>query len=250
MKRILLSILAAILALSATAIGIQFAHDPGSEAASVAVADQAEQLARGAYLTRAGDCMACHTVRGGQPYAGGRAIATPFGSLFAPNITPDAATGIGSWSSDDFWRAIHNGKSRDGRFLYPAFPYPNYSKVSRADSDAMFAYFRTLDAGQAAEPAKHALRFPYNQRLLLAAARRAVFSAGNLPPRAGPLARMEPRRLSGARPGHCSACHSERNALGATSGKAELGGGVIPMLSWHASDLTSGKDGQLGRLAD
>lgn len=245
MKRIVFSILAAILAISAVTIGIQFAHDPGSEEASVAVADQAGQLSRGAYLTRAGDCMACHTVRGGQPYAGGRAIATPFGSLFTPNITPDAATGIGNWSPDDFWRAVHNGKSKDGSFLYPAFPYTNYTKVTRADSDAMFAYFRTLEPVRQPNQG-HALRFPYNQRVLLAGWRALYFR----PETYRPEQAQSPEWNRGAYLvqglGHCSACHSERNALGATNGKAELGGGVIPILNWHAPALTSGTNTDLG----
>jgi mono/diheme cytochrome c family protein len=96
-------------------------------------------IARGAYLARAGDCAACHTARGGAAYAGGRALETPFGKVFAPNITPDAETGIGNWSADDFWNALHNGIGRGGRLLYPAFPYPNYSKVTRDDADALFA---------------------------------------------------------------------------------------------------------------
>jgi mono/diheme cytochrome c family protein len=83
------------------------------------------QVTRGAYLARVGNCMGCHTARGGAAYAGGRAIDTPFGSVYSSNLTPDAGTGIGSWSADAFWRALHNGRSRDGRLLYPAFPYPN-----------------------------------------------------------------------------------------------------------------------------
>jgi hypothetical protein len=89
---------------------------------------------------RAGDCAACHTARGGAAYAGGRAVDTPFGRVMAPNITPDRDTGIGAWTADDFWNALHNGKSRDGRLLYPAFPYPNYTKVTRDDADALFAF--------------------------------------------------------------------------------------------------------------
>ena len=101
-------------------------------------------VARGAYLAKAGDCMACHTTRGGVPYAGGRALQTPFGKVLSHNITADRETGIGSWTADDFWRAIHNGKSKDGRLLYPAFPYTSYTKVRREDSDALYAYFQSV----------------------------------------------------------------------------------------------------------
>ena len=111
---------------------------------SVAVADSAVQVARGKYLGLAGNCAACHTVRGGAEYAGGREVRTPFGSVFASNLTPDTKTGIGTWSADDFWRAMHHGKSKDGRLLYPAFPYPNYTLVTRADTDALFAWLRTI----------------------------------------------------------------------------------------------------------
>ncbi len=81
-----------------------------------------DNIARGAYLARVGDCMACHTARGGPAWAGGREMQTPFGSIFVPNITPDRHTGIGAWSADDVWRALHNGKARGGRLLYPASP--------------------------------------------------------------------------------------------------------------------------------
>ncbi|RYF02595.1 MAG: c-type cytochrome, partial [Oxalobacteraceae bacterium] len=82
-----------------------------------------DNIARGAYLARTGDCIGCHTARGGAAYAGGRALDTPFGRLVGPNLTPDPATGLGAWSADDFWNALHNGIGRDGRLLYPAFPY-------------------------------------------------------------------------------------------------------------------------------
>src|SRR4029079_6012779 len=107
---------------------------------------RAALAARGAYPARAGDCIGCHTSRGGPAYAGGRGIETPFGTVYAPDMTPDDETVLGRWSADDFWRALHNGRSRDGRLLYPAFPYPNYTRVTRADSDAIHAYLRSLPA--------------------------------------------------------------------------------------------------------
>ncbi|HET7548441.1 MAG TPA: c-type cytochrome, partial [Usitatibacter sp.] len=98
----------------------------------------APPASRGEYLVVAGGCYACHTVPGGAPFAGGRAIPTPFGTIYSTNLTPDAATGLGQWSADDFRRALHEGIGRGGEYLYPAFPYTNYTKVTRADSDAMF----------------------------------------------------------------------------------------------------------------
>ena len=167
MKKTLPILLA--VALLSTAAWILFAWPreqlaPSSPAAWAATPDN---LARGAYLARAGDCMACHTARGGAQYAGGRTLATPFGAIATPNITPDSDTGIGNWSADDFWRALHNGKSRDGRLLYPAFPYPSYTKVSRADADALYAYLHALPPVRQVNSA-HQLRFPYNTQAALA----------------------------------------------------------------------------------
>ena len=106
----------------------------------------ADVIARGEYLARAGDCVACHTTRGGQPYAGGLELPTPFGTLITPNITPDRETGIGKWSAEDFWTALHLGRAPDGSPYYPAFPYTNYTRVTRADADAIFAYLRSVPA--------------------------------------------------------------------------------------------------------
>lgn len=101
----------------------------------------APQLAqRGAYLVQVGNCAVCHTERGGMPFAGGKSIDTPFGSVVSSNITSDKLTGIGAWSAADFWRAMHHGRSKDGRLLYPAFPYTEYTRITRDDTDAIFAY--------------------------------------------------------------------------------------------------------------
>ena len=99
---------------------------------------------RGRALATAGDCVACHTAPGGTPFAGGLALATPFGVIMTPNITPDDATGIGRWTKDNFARAMHEGRRPDGAYLYPAFPYPYYTKVTREDTDAIYDYLRTL----------------------------------------------------------------------------------------------------------
>jgi mono/diheme cytochrome c family protein len=245
MKRILFILLAIIVLIPVVMIGMQFVHDPGSDEPGAPVASAEEQLARGSYLARAGNCMACHTARGGSPYAGGRGIATPFGTIFAPNITADTKTGIGSWSSDDFWRAMHNGKSKDGSFLYPAFPYPNYTRVTRADSDAIFAYIRTLPAVYRPNT-DHRLRFPYNQRVLLAAWRALYFRPGVYQPDTGQTVEWNRGAYLVQGLGHCSACHTSRNALGATESGVDLAGGVIPMLNWYAPALTSDAETGIG----
>jgi hypothetical protein len=133
-------------------------HEVGEAPASLSTV-QLDVVSRGRALVILGNCEGCHTERGGQPFAGGRSIATPFGTFFSPNITQ---YGIGSWSADDFWSALHNGYAPGRRLLYPTFPYTNFTKISRSDADAMFAYLKTLPAVQVANRAHH-LKFPYNQ---------------------------------------------------------------------------------------
>ena len=199
-----------------------------------------EQIARGGYLARAGNCFACHTARGRAPYAGGRAITTPFGTIYSTNITPDARTGIGTWTSAHFWRAMHNGRSKDGRLLYPAFPYTEYTMITREDSDAIFAYLCSLPPVE--QPRRmHELRFPYNNQAALAVWRALFFE-----PKAFQTDTSKPADWNrGAYMvrglGHCIACHSARNVFGATS-DLELSGGVIPMMGWYAPSLVSGKE--------
>jgi mono/diheme cytochrome c family protein len=195
-------------------------------------------IARGKYLTVAGNCMTCHTARGGQPYAGGLGIATPFGTVFTSNLTPDAATGIGNWTSSHFWRAMHNGRSKDGRLLYPAFPYTSYTQVTREDSDAMFAYLRSQPAiSQPNQP--NTLRWPYQSQAALAVWRALYFKPGVYQPEASQSAEWNRGAYLVGGLGHCSACHSPRNALGGTQQALALSGGLIPMQNWYAPSLAS-----------
>ena len=106
--------------------------------------DRTALIARGAYLARTGNCLACHTARGGDAGGGGLPIATSFGTLYSSNLTPDPEHGIGHWSATAFWRALHHGRSADGRLLYPAFPYTHTTLLTREDSDALFSYFHSL----------------------------------------------------------------------------------------------------------
>lgn len=191
---------------------------------------------KGRYLARAGNCIACHTVPGKTAYTGGRRIATPFGDLFSTNLTPDVETGLGAWSNADFWRAMHHGKSRDGRLLYPAFPYPNYTKVSRSDADALFAYLQSLPAVSAPR-IQPTLRFPYNTRLALRSWRALYFRAGEfeLDPKESPQFNRGAYLVEGL--GHCNACHTPRGKLGGSDHSADYAGGPIPMLGWDALPL-------------
>jgi mono/diheme cytochrome c family protein len=244
MQKKILLIAAALAAIALIAIVLawpreQFVASTSPAASAVTPAN----IARGAYLARAGDCMACHTARGGATYAGGRAMETPFGALYVPNITPDRDTGIGAWSADDFWRALHNGKSRDGRLLYPGFPYTNYTKVTRDDADALFAFLRSVPGVKQANTA-HALRFPYNQQAALAGWRLLFFKPGLFEPKPAesPTWNRGAYLVEGL--GHCSACHASRNAAGASS--RSLGGGLIPSIGWYAPSLTSDAEAGLG----
>ena len=248
MKRRTLAGLLLLPAFAAAAIALAWPREEFIAAKSNAGhAATPANIARGAYLARAGDCMACHTARGGVPYAGGRALDTPFGRLVAPNITPERTTGIGSWTPDDFWNALHNGKSKDGRLLYPAFPYTNYTKVTRPDADALFAYLRSLPpVRQPNTP--HALDFPYNQQLTLAGWRLLYFKPGVQQLDAARDARWNRGAYLVEGLGHCAACHSTRNRLGATD--STLGGGLIPTIGWYAPSLTSEAEAGLGKWSE
>lgn len=235
-RRILLFLagMAVVAALAVMVLDLQ-AEAP-SPAKAEALPATPEQVARGAYLARVGNCAGCHTARGGAAYAGGRGIETPFGNVYAGNLTPDPATGLGAWSSTDFWRALHHGRSRDGRLLYPAFPYTSYTRVTRADSDALYAFLRSLPA--VAQPrTPHALRFPYNTQAALAVWRALFFRPG--PPASDPARGAEWNRgaylVHGL--GHCTACHTPRNALGAEREALPLGGGTVAGQGWYAPAL-------------
>lgn len=193
---------------------------------------------RGAYLARAGNCMGCHSTAGTPEFAGGLRMETPFGTVVTPNITPEPSTGIGSWSAAEFWRAMHHGRSQDGRLLYPAFPYPSYTLVTRDDSDALYAYLRTVKPVIQANKA-HALAFPYNTQVALAVWRALFFRAGTLSPEPHKTAEWNRGRYLVEGLAHCAACHSNRNALGAIGLNAKFAGGLMPDETWYAPSLAS-----------
>ena len=210
-----------------------------------AAADDNALVVKGEYLAKAGDCIACHTNPGGALFAGGRALPTPFGTIYSSNITPDRATGIGNWSADDFYKTMHEGRFPDGGLLYPVMPFASYTKVTRADSDAIFAYLRSVPSvNQPNRP--HDLRFPYNNRQLILGWRTLYFNEGEYQP--DPTRSAEWNRgaylVEGL--GHCAMCHSPVNALGGTSESKAFQGGLIPMQNWYAPSLTSNKEAGLG----
>ena len=240
----LLATLAAIVLLvAALVVWLNLRGEDTIDDASVAspAAASTEQIARGAYLARAGNCMGCHTARGGAPYAGGRAVPTPFGDVYAPNLTPDMATGIGGWTDAQFWRALHNGRSRDGRLLYPAFPYPNYTRITRADADAIHAYLRSL--APVNQPNKrHTLGFPFDQQAALAVWRALYFRSASYEADAARSPEWNRGVYLVEGLGHCNACHASRNALGAPISPLDLAGGLIPVQNWYAPSLASARE--------
>ena len=240
MKRLLwtLSSVMAALGVAAAALIALNLRGEAPLPASETLKSTPELVARGDYLARVGNCMACHTPQGGAPFAGGRGIETPFGVVHSSNLTPDKAHGIGDWTSAEFWRAMHHGRSRDGRLLYPAFPYPSYTEVTREDSDALYAYLHSLPAvAQANRP--HALRFPYSTQAALGVWRALFFAPGA--PRLESAQTAEYNRgaylVNGL--GHCAACHTPRNALGATTEAKAFTGGLIPVQNWYAPALNA-----------
>ncbi|PKU25222.1 alcohol dehydrogenase [Telmatospirillum siberiense] len=200
-------------------------------------------VTRGRYLTQAADCQACHTTEGGLPFAGGRAFKTPFGTLYSPNITPDRETGIGTWTDADLLQAIHQGISRDGTRLYPAFPYAAYTYLADADVLAIKAYLFSLPAVHNAPPA-NSLAFPYNQRWLM-----AIWSfLYNPDQRFQPNAERSPEWNRGAylaeALGHCGDCHTPRNRLQALDNHRKFAGTVVQ--GWRAYNITGDQDTGVG----
>lgn len=195
------------------------------------------QIEQGRYLALAGNCMACHTTRGGTPFAGGRRIDTPFGGVYSSNLTPDPETGLGRWTSQDFWQAMHRGRSKDGRLLTPAFPYNHTSVITRQDSDAILAWLRTLPPVVQAQPA-HNLVWPVGTQPALAVWRSLFFEPSPFQVNKAQTAEWNRGAYLVQGLGHCAACHSPRNALGASGAVNDLSGGLMPVVNWYAPDLT------------
>lgn len=204
-----------------------------------------DAVQRGAYLARIGNCALCHTAPGGANYAGGKGIPTPFGTVYTSNLTPHAETGLGRWSPEDFWQAMHQGRSRDGHLLYPAFPYTSFTQLAREDSDALLAFLQTLPAADRPNQA-HALRWPYSSQWAL-----AVWRAVNFAP-ATPLEKAPPPTDAVQRGaylvnglGHCNECHGARNVWGAPDLSKTLSGATLPQSLWYAPSLRAANEGSV-----
>lgn len=213
--------------------------EPASNSKSPLALSSLDQIERGRYLARAGDCMACHTPQGASEYSGGKAINTAFGKIYSSNLTSDNESGLGRWSADDFWQALHHGQSRDGRYLYPAFPYPNYTMITRDDSDALFAYFQTIPAVSARVP-DHELRFPFNTQFALNMWRQLFFKPRTFTVDAEQSESWNQGAYLVQGLGHCGACHTPRGLLGNTKSSQELAGSFVDHLGWDALSLITG----------
>ncbi len=206
--------------------------------------DNYVEIIRGKALVTAGDCAACHSAPGGEPFAGGLSLQTPFGAIMTPNLTPDSTTGIGSWSADDFARAMHEGRRPDGGHLYPAFPYTYYTRVTRADLDAIYAYLRTLPP-VTNQVNRNTLPFPFNIRASMIGWNALFFTPATFV--ADPKRSDEFNRgaylVEGL--GHCGACHTPFNAFGAAKSGKYLQGNQID--NWTAPNITNDDHAGLGK---
>src|SRR5271168_252951 len=204
-------------------------------------------LAHGEYLTKAADCVACHTAPGGRPFAGGRAFQLPFGTIYAPNITPDRETGLGAWSDAEFVRAVRSGVGRHGEDLYPALPYTSYALLSNDDVLAIRAYLATLAPVATRAPA-NALAFPFNQRYIMRGWKLLFLDSKPFEP--DPARGVAWNRgaylVNGV--AHCGECHTPRNLMFARKQHEALSGGVVD--AWKAWNITPDKETGIGLWTD
>ena len=210
-------------------------------------AASADLVKRGEYLARVGDCVACHTAEKTRPFAGGLPIGTPFGTLYTPNITPDPDTGIGRWTDAEFLRAMQQGIGKEGEHLYPAFPYPEYTRVAERDLLAIRAYLKTL-APIHYTPPRSDLSFPFNQRWLMFFWKLFNFHEGRFvpDPKQSPQWNRGAYLVEGL--AHCEECHTPRNFMQGLKSSERLSGAV--QAGWRAFNITPDKTGGIGNWSD
>lgn len=199
------------------------------------IASDAATLQRGEYLARLGNCATCHTTRGGAELAGGRAFSTDYGTIHSTNLTPDAATGIGEWSVQEFGHAMRHGVSRHG-LLYPVFPFQNFQHLTDADVDAIFAWLRSRPAIAQATPA-NTLAFPASSRAMVLGWRMLFHRPQPLVEDVSRSAQWNRGRYLVEGLGHCDMCHGERAEFGSLPSDRRNAGGTIPGLGWRAPPL-------------
>jgi mono/diheme cytochrome c family protein len=194
----------------------------------------AETLARGKALVIAGDCAGCHTADPAKPFAGGKRIDTPFGAIYSPNLTPDRETGLGAWSDDDFIRAFRYGVAPDGSRYYPAFPYPNFTKLTRQDLGAIRAYLATLSPFHNTRPPQQ-LHWPLNYRVVMRAWNHFFFQPGIFEPNQQKSAEWNRGGYLVRGAAHCGTCHTPTNFFAAAKRGHAFGGGSVD--GWFAPRL-------------
>jgi mono/diheme cytochrome c family protein len=204
----------------------------------------ADLIRRGRYLAIVSDCASCHTRRGGRPFEGGLGLQTPFGIIYSANITGDRDTGIGNWTPEEFYRALHLGRSKDRGRLYPAMPYPHFDTIPRSDSDAILAYLKTVPPVDYSPPANR-LPFPLNIRLAMIGWNMLNFSPHGFEADPGKSAAWNRGAYLVDGPEHCGACHTPKNLLGAELNSQAFRG--APIENWVAPDLTGNPRTGLGR---
>jgi mono/diheme cytochrome c family protein len=234
----ILAILVAVLILAAAGLlAFSYHSEIAPEQAEAQTFDPA-LIQRGAQLAAVGNCIACHTVPGGKAFAGGLAVPTPFGTIHSTNITPDPETGIGAWSEAAFQRAMRQGIDRRGRHLYPAFPYDHFTRVTDEDNKALYAYLMTRESVHATAPANE-LAFPLNFRPLLAGWKLLYLDAGPYQPDPARDEAWNRGAYLAEGLGHCGACHTQRNALGAEQADLHFSGGEAEGWQAYAIDENS-----------
>lgn len=219
-------------------------HDPSGVPADLTAASLVE---RGEYLTRAADCMVCHTAKDGVPFAGGRAFVLPFGTLYSTNITPDAETGIGNYSDANFLDAVHKGIGRGNGKLYPAMPYASYTYMSDADALAIKAYLFTLEPVHAPAP-QNTLAFPFNQRSLMSLWSLLFNPDKRYEPNVERSAEWNRGAYLVEAMGHCGECHTPRNLFFALNNRKKFAGAV--QAGWRAYNITPDRSSGVGTWGD
>ncbi len=241
---ILLAVIVHTVAISTTTPVV--AQEPVSTSA---LADSDDPVQRGLYLATVGNCMACHTREGGDPFSGGVSFHTNFGVIYSTNITSDETTGIGAWTEDQFIHAMHEGKSADGSNLYPAFPYPSFTKVSEQDLKDLFVFFKSVVPSSYIPP-ENEMGFPFNQRSLMGVWNMLFFKSERFQEDDSQSEEWNRGAYLVEGLSHCGTCHTPRNALGGLQTDQALSGGTYndkvegdKIRPWSAVNLTSATDG-------
>ena len=223
------------------------AYHEGDPTGAAAELKSASLTERGEYLTRAADCEVCHTSDNGTPFAGGRAFVLPFGTIYSTNITPDADTGIGSYTDANFLDAVHKGIGRGGTKLYPAMPYTSYTYMTDSDALAIKAYLFSLKPVHAPSP-KNTLVFPFNQRSLMGVWSAMFNSDKRFEPHTDRSAEWNRGAYLVEAMGHCGECHTPRNLFFALNNRQKFGGAV--QAGWRAYNITADRNGGVGAWSD